>query len=240
MAPLILSFSLPFCLYTSRVNCPFFFKMGACRHGDKCSRIHSRPTISQTLLLSHMYLNPIAGLSPEEAALVNPSILQASFENFYEDVYNELTKFGEVEDLVVCENHGDHLAGNVYVKYRQEEAACKALGAINGRFYAGRPVVAEFSPVIDFREAICRQFEIGQCSRGAFCGFLHLKRSSRYFQHELFGSTQHHFQPEDRCRSRSPSRSNSLDTDSDSDVEMARETERSLSLSERGQQDHDI
>ncbi|KAH3742748.1 splicing factor u2af subunit [Pelomyxa schiedti] len=102
------------------------------------------------------YANPIAGLSPEEAALVNPSTLQASFENFYDDVHNELTKFGEVEDLVVCENHGDHLDGNVYVKYRQEEAACKALGAINGRFYAGRPVVAEFSPVIDFREVSMR------------------------------------------------------------------------------------
>jgi hypothetical protein len=25
-----------------RVNCPFYFKMGACRHGDRCSRAHNR------------------------------------------------------------------------------------------------------------------------------------------------------------------------------------------------------
>lgn len=41
-----------------RVNCPFFFKMGACRHGDRCSRLHHRPVFSQTILLPHMYQNP--------------------------------------------------------------------------------------------------------------------------------------------------------------------------------------
>ena len=37
-----------------RVNCPFYFKIGACRHGDRCSRMHNRPTISQTMLLKNM------------------------------------------------------------------------------------------------------------------------------------------------------------------------------------------
>jgi splicing factor U2AF subunit len=37
-----------------RVNCPFYFKIGACRHGDRCSRLHNRPTISPTLLLHNM------------------------------------------------------------------------------------------------------------------------------------------------------------------------------------------
>ncbi len=31
----------------SRVNCSFYFKIGACRHGDRCSRIHNKPTFSQ-------------------------------------------------------------------------------------------------------------------------------------------------------------------------------------------------
>ncbi|KAL4187260.1 hypothetical protein AMTRI_Chr09g38170 [Amborella trichopoda] len=35
------------------VNCPFYFKIGVCRHSD--SRLHNRPTISPTLLLSNMY-----------------------------------------------------------------------------------------------------------------------------------------------------------------------------------------
>ncbi|KAJ9596127.1 hypothetical protein L9F63_012711, partial [Diploptera punctata] len=30
-----------------KVNCSFYFKIGACRHGDRCSRIHNKPTFSQ-------------------------------------------------------------------------------------------------------------------------------------------------------------------------------------------------
>lgn len=41
-----------------KVNCPFYFKIGACRHGDRCSRQHNKPPFSQTILLKHMYKNP--------------------------------------------------------------------------------------------------------------------------------------------------------------------------------------
>jgi len=41
-----------------KVNCSFYFKIGACRHGDRCSRIHNKPTFSQTLLLQNLYQNP--------------------------------------------------------------------------------------------------------------------------------------------------------------------------------------
>ncbi|KAJ0778331.1 putative transcription factor C3H family [Helianthus annuus] len=41
-----------------RVNCPFYFKIGACRHGDRCSRLHTKPSVSPTLLLSNMYQRP--------------------------------------------------------------------------------------------------------------------------------------------------------------------------------------
>ena len=34
-----------------KVNCSFYFKIGACRHGDRCSRIHNKPTFSQTVVL---------------------------------------------------------------------------------------------------------------------------------------------------------------------------------------------
>lgn len=40
--------SVHLCLCTSsRVNCSFYFKIGACRHGDRCSRLHNKPTFSQ-------------------------------------------------------------------------------------------------------------------------------------------------------------------------------------------------
>lgn len=48
-----------------RVNCPFYYKMGACRHGDKCSRIHNRPVLSQTLLIPHMCPAPRPGGHPQ-------------------------------------------------------------------------------------------------------------------------------------------------------------------------------
>lgn len=42
-----------------KVNCSFYFKIGACRHGDKCSRTHIMPSFSQTVLLKNLYHNPM-------------------------------------------------------------------------------------------------------------------------------------------------------------------------------------
>lgn len=44
--------------------------------------------------------------------------------------------------------------------------------------YQGRPLYAELSPVTDFREACCRQNENGECNRGGFCNFMHLRNAS--------------------------------------------------------------
>jgi splicing factor U2AF subunit len=45
--------------------------------------------------------------------------------------------------------------------------------------FAGRPIIVDFSPVTDFREATCRQYEENTCNRGGYCNFMHLKRISR-------------------------------------------------------------
>lgn len=47
-------------------------------------------------------------------------------------------------------------------------------------FFAGRPIIVDFSPVTDFREATCRQYEENMCNRGGYCNFMHLKRIGRY------------------------------------------------------------
>ena len=39
---------------------------------------------------------------------------------------------------------------------------------LTGRFYEGRPIQVEFSPVTDFREATCRQYEENTCTRGGY------------------------------------------------------------------------
>jgi RNA recognition motif-containing protein len=67
----------------------------------------------------------------------------------------------------------------VYVLFKEEEQAATALRALTGRFYAGRPIVVDFSPVTDFREATCRQYEENVCNRGGYCNFMHLKKISR-------------------------------------------------------------
>jgi splicing factor U2AF subunit len=188
-----------------RVNCPFYFKIGACRHGDRCSRMHNRPTISPTLLFSNMYQRPdmaISGTDPH-AQNMDPRKLQEHFEDFYEDLFEELSKYGELESLNVCDNLADHMVGNVYVLFKEEEQAATALRALQGRFYAGRPIFVDFSPVTDFREATCRQYEENTCNRGGYCNFMHLKKISRDLRKKLFGASKRH------SHSRSPSRSRS-------------------------------
>ncbi|KAK9868560.1 hypothetical protein WJX84_010682 [Apatococcus fuscideae] len=173
-----------------RVNCPFYFKIGACRHGDRCSRLHNRPTISPTLLLQNMYQNPALNAPPGPDGLpmpVDPRESQEHFEDFYEDIFEELAKHGEIENLNVCDNLADHMVGSVYVKFRDEEGAAKALTSLQGRFYAGRPIMIEFSPVTDFREATCRQYEENTCTRGGYCNFMHLRPISRDLRKQLFG-----------------------------------------------------
>ena len=95
----------------------------------------------------------------------------------------------------MCDNVGDHLIGNVYARYEWETEAQAAVDNCNDRWYAGRfhflyhdimlylphfnwlgrPLYAELSPVTDFREACCRQNENGECNRGGFCNFMHLR-----------------------------------------------------------------
>uniref|UniRef100_A0A2K5QMU5 U2 small nuclear RNA auxiliary factor 1 like 4 n=1 Tax=Cebus imitator TaxID=2715852 RepID=A0A2K5QMU5_CEBIM len=51
--------------------------------------------------------------------------------------------------MKVCDNLGHHLVGNVYVTFRREEDAERAV----------------LSPVTDFWESCCRQYEMGSPPR---------------------------------------------------------------------------
>ena len=107
-----------------KVNCPFYFKIGACRHGDTCTRIHNKPPLSQTMVFSHLYENPGAAVAFANGMDVAEEDLVKAvnhFEDFYEEVFMELCKFGELEDLVVADNIGDHMIGNAYAKYNSED-----------------------------------------------------------------------------------------------------------------------
>lgn len=60
---------------------------------------------------------------------------QKYFDDFYEEVFVELErKYGPVEELNVCENIGEHMVGNVYVKFLREEDAEKAVHDLENRW----------------------------------------------------------------------------------------------------------
>ena len=92
----------------------------------------------------------------------------------------------------------------MYARYEWETEAQTAVDKLNDRWYAGayllcvdllrgllasagRPLYAELSPVTDFREACCRQNENGECNRGGFCNFMHLRLASK----ELVSALRH-------------------------------------------------
>jgi splicing factor U2AF subunit len=101
-----------------RVNCSFYYKVcgffaatvtlalkiallltqiGACRHGDRCSRKHIKPPFSQTILLPNVYHNP----AHDPVCKLTEKDLQDGFDAIYEDLYCELTKFGHLLELHV-------------------------------------------------------------------------------------------------------------------------------------------
>ena len=110
-----------------KVNCPFYFKIGACRHSDRCSRLHHRPAFSPTILIKHLYRHPVRLAEIQQAAnkaaggdvggdpatLINQEQANEDFLVFFEDLFVELSKFGRIEGLHVVENLGDHLIGKI-------------------------------------------------------------------------------------------------------------------------------
>ena len=73
---------------------------GACTHGDRCSRIHNKPTFSQTVLLSNLYINPQNSAKTADGshlANVTNEEMQEHYDNFFEDVFVECEdKYGQV------------------------------------------------------------------------------------------------------------------------------------------------
>jgi splicing factor U2AF subunit len=174
-----------------KVNCSFYFKIGACRHGEKCSKVHNKPTFSQTVLLKNLYLNPLNTAHQTTERIFVDGLDEEKLQNHFDDIFEELfiemeSKYGEIEEMNICDNLSEHLAGNTYVKFRYEEDAEKACQDLNNRWFNGKPIYAELSPVTDFHEACCRQYQMGECPRGGFCNFMHLKPISNSLRRKLY------------------------------------------------------
>ena len=63
---------------------------------------------------------------------------------------------------------------------------CCAFGVADDDDDVGRPLFAEYTPVTDFWEGVCKQLEKdGVCSRGPNCNFMHLKKIGRTLEKEM-------------------------------------------------------
>ncbi|KAF7802169.1 zinc finger CCCH domain-containing protein 5-like isoform X1 [Senna tora] len=79
-----------------KAHCPFHLKTGACRFGQRCSRVHFYPDKACTLLMKNMYNGPGLAWEQDEGLEYTDEEVERSFEEFYEDVHTEFLKFGEI------------------------------------------------------------------------------------------------------------------------------------------------
>lgn len=90
------------------------------------------------MLFFQLYQNPPAaiafadGLQVPEAELLTAA---EHFEDFYEEVYVEFSKYGEILDTLVADNIGDHMMGNLYLKFATEEQAEACFKATQGTYH---------------------------------------------------------------------------------------------------------
>eukprot|EP00898_Chlorokybus_atmophyticus_P002588 jgi/Chlat1/332/Chrsp1S03194 len=155
----------------SRMYCPFYLKVGACRFGARCSRAHPRPEASSTLLMPGMFA---ATANAQDELEADEDAEMEQFLEFYQEVHAEFAHYGTIVNFKVCRNKCPHLRGNVYVQFHAVESAVSAFAGINSRYYDGKQVACEFVPVNKWRSAICGAYSRGQvCPRGETCNFLH-------------------------------------------------------------------
>ena len=134
--------------------------------------------ISCTIMFKHLYQNPPSALAFASGQKVSEEELKEAlkhYEQFYEEMFVELSSFGELKELAVVDNLGDHLIGNVYARFNDEAGASKAFNALAGKYYNSKLVEEEYCPITKISWCKCRYNDEGFCQRGAFCNYLHLK-----------------------------------------------------------------
>jgi len=109
-----------------------------------------------------------------------------------------MCRFGEIEEVNICCNAV--YCGNVFIKYKKEESAKKAVKELVGCFFEGRPIIAELSPVSDFYKSSCRQHLLGECTRGMYCGFIHWRTVSGDWLNKRFTALHPTIFPEEGYR----------------------------------------
>ena len=179
-----------------KAECPFFTRFGACRYGENCSRVHTKPGHSRTVILPLLYEHPAAALALLAGQIVSTAALTQAVrhhEDFYEQVWLHLSQYGKLLDLRTCDNLASYLLGNVYATFESEEAAERAVGGLNGQIYSGKVVQCRLCSVSDFSKGVCKLQN--KCSRKGHCSFQHFRSVSSSFLRSL-KQQMHYLHPE--------------------------------------------
>lgn len=96
-------------------ECIFFTKTNCCRHEIQCQRNHKRPQISRILLLKHFFSH--ISLEKDFGLEFTFRDILKEYHKFFEDIVEELEKFGDILNVRTCANVGNHIRGNVFVEF---------------------------------------------------------------------------------------------------------------------------
>ncbi|EDR26968.1 splicing factor U2Af 38 kDa subunit, putative [Entamoeba dispar SAW760] len=144
--------------------CEFFSKVGSCRHGDICEKVHIIPQSSVTILLPHVW--------PAQQVITPQD--QEQYEHFFFDLYTLCSGFGQVVDMIVSENQAPHLKGNVLVKFATEAMAAEAVKHLQGQLFSSVVLNPSYVGIIDLKESRCKQHDMGVCPKHSGCNYLHV------------------------------------------------------------------
>jgi splicing factor U2AF 35 kDa subunit len=199
--------------YTTE-ECKFWKRVGACRHGHSCAKRHNRPKVSKTVVFWNLFNNPVRTLfnksngkeNAEKDSDVFSTVdvhiderkLQEEAERLYQDLFVELSmKYGEIETIVICGNYNVHIGGNVLVKFSDERAAANCVRSCNDRWYNGKPIFCELSPVARMEDSFCRpHLSHRGCERGDTCNMIHPREPRRDIKATLFASQKEFYKEE--------------------------------------------
>ncbi|KAM3185239.1 hypothetical protein ACTXT7_006779 [Hymenolepis weldensis] len=152
--------------------CQFFWKTGACRYGDRCSRQHPLPPLHSSdiasfglshsntprliLIIENMFNHFSLQCDPLE---VDETQLLIDYRDFYADVRPELENIcgGPLEIFRCCRNALPHLRGNVYIQFTQHPTIASDIALrLSSRLYDGKQLVARLAYLGEgWESAIC-------------------------------------------------------------------------------------
>ncbi|EAX96776.1 hypothetical protein TVAG_216790 [Trichomonas vaginalis G3] len=162
-----------------KLFCLQFEKTGVCLKGEMCNKPHRSDPMSRILLFKHLYPDPdvFLALLPTGSVTISDEEKQRAADAFYYDIFLMCQRFGPVEDILIASNKTDIMNGNVYVSFKEVDAAQAAFLTLNNQYYAGRKVECVLTPISRLSNAICNE---SACPYGSTCNYVHPLKISEH------------------------------------------------------------